>query len=170
MSQDTTALNPVPEIVPESGLLTDVHLQRLHPEQIDATWQTLLLPAVQVGLGSAASEPAALEAVWFAVKQDLLRVYAIGGKTPDGPAVAGSIIVGRHKGVIPGDNALHIWSLYANSDLRLADWQSALSGLRAIARELGCSRIAAQTNNPQVVQLVQGLGGQTTALLLQLEV
>jgi hypothetical protein len=171
MSTDTTELSEAPaEPLAQPGLLTGVHLQCLYPEQIDSRWTELLLPAVRVGLGPNGESTDALQAAWFALKQRILTAYLIAGDTPDGPAVTGVVITGKHAGVMPFENSLHIWALYANADMRLADWQAALEGLRGVAAEARLRRISAQTNNPQVIELVKALGGSVGATLLELEV
>jgi len=150
-----------------------VNLHRVLPEQLEAKWESEVLPAVRVGLGSRAHSAAAIEGAYYALKQDVLRAYLIVGHMREDPAkvaILGCLIVGRNIDAISNERTLHIWSLFANGSLGLSDWRTGMDALARVKREMGCSTVTAQTNNKKLGELVKALGGSVEAVLLRLEV
>jgi hypothetical protein len=66
--------------------------------------------------------------------------------------------------------SLFIYSLYAYEVVSLEMWKSAFDSLKVWARGNKCRYVIAYTENKRILEIVRSLGGNTSKVIVSLEV
>ena len=140
-------------------------VRRILPEVVEESWD-LVRYAIATGVPLEHQGPATEARVKKALISGLLQAYLI-LSVGERKALLGIAVVQPTVNFLTGEKTLHIFGLHTAKGLTLAQHREAFKWLRRIALDLGCGTITAITDRPELIRIVEMLGGDCTTTLIQ---